>query len=253
MEVATKGWVPNYETTEDGKVKIVNKKNDNPTPITPDPVIVRTGGKKFVKTNQDGTERLKDAEFVVLNKAGDKYLAPLEGEIVDVNQEALVKAEAEYQNAVKEKKDAETIAQLKTARDEAAKTAALKWKWVDSEDDAHKFVTNDQGQWGVYGLAYGEYQYKEIKSPEGYADNKTPVAFTVSETSFNGEGNIDFIDADNSAKTNTTNDATQIINKKVTIPQTGGIGTIIFTVAGISMMVAAAYILVKNNKKEELA
>lgn len=48
-------------------------------------------------------------------------------------------------------------------------------------------------------------------------------------------------------------DAQRVNNKKVTIPQTGGIGTIIFTVAGIVMMAAAAYVLFKNNKKEEVA
>ncbi len=251
VEVETKGWVPNYSTTEDGKVVIVNKKNDNPPPITPDPVVVRTGGKKFVKTNQDGTERLEGAEFIILNESGDKYLKSKDKAVVDENQEALVKAETEYQNAVKKPESAEKIAELKAARDAAAKDAAIVWEWTETEDDAQKFVTNDQGQWGVYGLAYGEYKYKEITPPADYAKNETPVAFTVSDTSFNADGDIDFIDADNNAETNTVKDATKITNKKVTIPQTGGIGTIIFGALGIALMAGAVVAMKRREVAEE--
>ena len=257
-EIPVDGWVPNYESKADGTVTIVNKKNDNPPPITPEPVIVRTGGKKFVKTNLNGTERLAGAEFIITNSDGNKYLKAMTKEEKDANQQALVLAETAYQNAVKKPESTERIAELKAARDAAAKTAAIQWEWTETKDNAHKFVTNAEGQWGVYGLAYGDYKYIEEKSPEGYADQKTPVKFTVSENSFNSEGNIDYVNGKPVANNTDTDvdeskiqDATQITNKKVTIPQTGGIGTVIFTVAGIAIMAAAAYVLVKNNKKEE--
>ncbi|VLC78510.1 cell wall surface anchor family protein [Streptococcus pneumoniae] len=47
------------------------------------------------------------------------------------------------------------------------------------------------------------------------------------------------------------NDATKVVNKKITIPQTGGIGTIIFAVAGAVIMGIAVYAYVKNNKDED--
>ncbi|WP_282926873.1 pilin N-terminal domain-containing protein, partial [Helcococcus kunzii] len=232
VEKSVKGWVPNYSSTEDGKLVIVNKKNDNPEPITPDPVIVRTSGKKFVKTNQDGSERLDGAEFIITNKNGDEFLAPLENRIIDLNQQKLVLAETEYQNAVKKNEPASKIAGLKKTRDAAAKEAALRWTWVKEEKQAHVFVTDKNGQWGVYGLAYGEYSYIETKAPKGYANNSYSVKFTVDAKSYSETGDIEFI------KDSNIKDATQIINKKVTIPQTGGIGTLIFTVVGLSVMAA---------------
>ncbi|SFE25901.1 pilin N-terminal domain-containing protein [Peptostreptococcus sp. D1] len=251
IEKDVKGWVPNYAVQEDGILKIVNKKNDNPEPITPEPVIVRTGGKKFVKTNEDGKERLNGAEFIISNADGSKYLAKLANNEIDANQQALVLAETEYQNAVKKPEAADKIAELKTKRDEAAKTAAIQWKWVNSEDEAHKFITNEQGQWGVYGLAYGNYKYKEVNPPKDYAKQEEPVEFMVSATSFNTDGNIDYVAGEplSGDKIN-TGDATQIKNKKITIPQTGGIGTIIFAVAGIALMGFAAYAIKRNSKED---
>lgn len=251
IEKEVKGWVPNYAVQEDGTLKIVNKKNDNPEPITPEPVIVRTGGKKFVKTNEDGKQRLNGAEFVITNSEGNKYLAKLSAEDADKKQQALVLAETEYQNAVKKPELAEKIAELKTKRDEAAKTAAIQWKWVNSENEAHKFVTNEQGQWGVYGLAYGNYKYKEINPPKDYAKQDEPVEFTVSATSFNTGGNIDYVAGEPlSGEKANSGDATQIKNKKITIPQTGGIGTIIFAVAGLALMGFAAYAIKRNSKED---
>lgn len=250
IEKEVKGWVPNYAVQEDGTLKIVNKKNDNPEPITPEPVIVRTGGKKFVKTNEDGKQRLNGAEFIISNADGSKYLSKLADNEIDANQQTLVLAETEYQNAVKKPELAEKIAELKTKRDEAAKTAAIQWKWVNSEGEAHKFITNEKGQWGVYGLAYGKYKYLEVKSPEGYADQKEPQEFEVSPTSFNTNGNINYIEGEPLEGNANSGDATQIKNKKITIPQTGGIGTIIFAVAGLALMGFAAYAIKRNSKED---
>ncbi|MGO0053885.1 LPXTG cell wall anchor domain-containing protein, partial [Streptococcus suis] len=42
----------------------------------------------------------------------------------------------------------------------------------------------------------------------------------------------------------------RVVNKKVTIPQTGGIGTLVFTVVGLSAMVFA-FIAMKKRQSEE--
>lgn len=42
VEQEIKGWVPNYTLNEEGTLVVKNKKNDNPPPITPDPVVVTT-------------------------------------------------------------------------------------------------------------------------------------------------------------------------------------------------------------------
>lgn len=46
------------------------------------------------------------------------------------------------------------------------------------------------------------------------------------------------------------NSAKQVVNKKVTIPQTGGIGSLIFIVAGIVIM-AIAFAMKRRNSYEE--
>ena len=46
-------------------------------------------------------------------------------------------------------------------------------------------------------------------------------------------------------------DATKVINKKVTIPQTGGVGTVIFTVIGITLMGVAVYAMKRRNAEEK--
>lgn len=289
VELETKGWVPNYSSTEDGKVVIVNKKNDNPPPVTPDPVIVRTGGKKFVKTNLDGKVRLAGAEFVVSRTVDTKteYLALKDANQLGSESAGYQAAEIKYQKAVADynKELADTtkvnenlevtdgqkvrtitvdniqvvgkaaieakIAELKTARDQAYDAMNMQWKWVDSQDSAFKFITNQDGQWEVKGLAYGKYNYIEIKSPEGYANQKDPKEFTVSATSYTTGGNINYVSGEPLDEGITTGDATQITNKKISIPQTGGIGTVIFTVGGLALMGGATFALKRNKDEEE--
>ncbi|MCD1147749.1 isopeptide-forming domain-containing fimbrial protein [Peptoniphilus sp. KCTC 25270] len=282
VEVEVKGWVPNYQKQEDGSLKIVNKKNDsNPEPITPDPVTVRTGGKKFVKTNLDGTERLAGAEFVVKNNVtesdyNDKYLALKDATQIGSETDGYQAAEKAYQDAIaahnkyladNPKTEEETdeaykarveasetfkaIAPLKEARDKAYEAMNMQWKWVDTEDEAFKFITNEQGQWEVVGLAYGDYKFVEVKAPAGYAEQKDEVGFTVNASSYSTGGNINYAEGGPLGEGVTTGDATQITNKKVTIPQTGGIGTLIFTVAGVALMGGAAVAIKKNNDDED--
>ncbi|MGB4609130.1 MAG: LPXTG cell wall anchor domain-containing protein [Saccharofermentanales bacterium] len=45
-------------------------------------------------------------------------------------------------------------------------------------------------------------------------------------------------------------DAVRLDNKEITIPQTGGIGTVIFVVAGLAIMAFAVIAMRRNNKKD---
>ena len=261
---------------EGNKVTFTNTNNNpNPSKIPTEPVVVVTGGKKFVKTNMDNSLKLANAEFIISrnNKGTTEYLAAKTLDETSAENIAYNKAEKEYNDAVVAMNEAlakgeisssntveinsvvytdknsamEAIQNLKVARDSAYTAANMVWTWVTSEESAYVFTTNDKGQWEVKGLAYGDYNFIEIKAPEGYANQKDPVAFKVAEGSYTSGGNINY----STGELGPNEDATQITNKKVTIPQTGGIGTVIFTVAGIAIMAAAAYVLVKNNKKEE--
>ena len=251
------GYNPEYaEKNEEGKVTITNKKdNENPTPLEPTTPQVVTGGKKFVKTNQDGTERLAGAKFVVKSLDG-KYLAVKSVDTVKAEQEKLAKAKAALDTAVKnynERKDdtnKDTLAAaIKTAQDDynkAFKTAGTRYEWADSKDAAGKTIvtlaSNKDGQFMIEGLAYGKYKLEEIQAPKGYA-TQGDVEFTIAKGETT-DVNIKYVTTDKAEN------AKQVINKKVTIPQTGGIGTIIFTAIGLAIM-ASAIIAIKKRQATE--
>jgi len=58
---------------------------------------------------------------------------------------------------------------------------------LDSEGNPIQLTTNAKGEIGIPALEYGEYQYKEVKAPEGYVLNDTMYSFVV-----NGDGSITF-------------------------------------------------------------
>lgn len=193
------GYNPEYaETNEAGKVTITNKKdNENPTPLEPTTPEVVTGGKKFVKTNQDGSERLAGAKFVVKGVEGvnkDKYLAVKSVDKVKAEQEKLANAKAALDTAIKnynERKDDtnkdKLAAAINTAQDsynKAFKTAGTRYEWADSKDDKTKTIvtlaSNKDGQFMIEGLAYGKYKLEEIEAPKGYA-TQGDVEFTIAK------------------------------------------------------------------------
>lgn len=264
------GYEPEYTVKADTATVTV-KNTKTPTSITPTPPQVTVGGKKFVKTNQDGTKRLAGAEFAIQNKnAGtdmDKYLKITENngtayadaekaynDAIKAVNEALAKGEISATNKVtigKEEfatKDAAMakVEELRVARDKAFTEGKLSYTWVDDIKQATKFTSNDKGQFEVKGLEYGNYRAVETKAPAGYAlpTNGGNFTFEIAKGTYTGQGTIDYV-ADSAKK-----DAMQITNNDVTIPQTGGIGTIIFTAIGLAIM-ASAIIAIKKRQATE--
>lgn len=232
--------LPSYENS-DGKVTITNKKNPNPTPIEPEDPKVRTYGKQFIKTNNEektssSLEKLAGAEFVVMKN--NQYLALKSQDQQQAQLTTYQQAEEAYKLAVKNKEAQDQIATKKTARDNAYAALNMQWQWVSSIDNAFKFISSaTTGYFEVKGLEPGTYHLKETKAPEGYALITDSIEFTVSDGSWNDTQGID--------------GHTPIKNKKVVIPQTGGIGTIIFTIGGLSIMAFALVGMTKRKNKEE--
>ena len=250
VEKFTPGDEVTYEKQEDGTVKIIDEKTDNPNPKDPEEPGVLVYGHRFQKVDQEG-KGLADAKFVVRNNIENdankgKVLAQKEAKDIAADQAAYVKAEKAYKDAVKEGKADTEIAPLKEARDKAYVTVKTEWKWIEdtaNHTGAYVFTSSTDGYFKVTGLQKGAYELVETEAPKGYAKLTNPVPFTVAEgstgvTELKGE------------KLEDAKGFTQVENKKITIPQTGGIGTIIFTAIGLAIM-ASAIIAIKKRQATE--
>lgn len=105
----------------------------------------------------------------------------------------------------------------------------------DAKADTNLIMTDSNGEAVVRGLddSYA-YNFKEIKAPEGYSVNTTDSSATW--------GN-------NQEASNRTGTASMTDTKLSALPETGGIGTTIFTIAGCVIMIAAAGLFFASRKK----
>lgn len=243
----------------DGQIKIENKKDDNPKPLNPTEPKVVTGGKKFVKTNQDGNERLAGAEFYVKNKAGQYLVIKTKDDSAkEAAKKALDDAVEAYNNLTAEEQkgqkgtDAKKLINDKQeAYNKAFIEAAKNYTWEDGTTNAIVLTSNANGQFEIKGLEYGTYYLEEKTPPKGFAKLNKDVDFEVKKDSYNGQPEgVNHKHIGYGSDTDTIK-GQQIENKKVSIPQTGGIGTVIFTVVGVMLMVGAAFAL-KRRKEDEL-
>lgn len=125
-----------------------------------------------------------------------------------------------------------------------------KYSWSTVADDSakallanenvKKITSGEDGTFEIKGLEYAprdtgtKYSLKEVQAPEGYAIKNEEIEFTVNDKSY-------YTDVEN-----LTEAAPQDVdNKVITIPQTGGMGTIVFGLVGIAVM-AGAFIAIRK-------
>lgn len=253
------GYTPEYTEAKDGTISIKNTKDDqNPDPLKPTSPAIVTHGKKFVKTSQEEQERLQGAAFVVMNTES-KYLALKSDGEKSTDITAYQEAEKTYQDAVKkattDKPNTLEIEKAKKARDDAFKKARTAYQWVDDKEKAIKLTSNSKGQLELTGLAAGTYYLEELTAPIGFAKLQERVEFKLGFNSYNGhkdqsgqslEGHIQY-----EKGTPDFGYGQRVINKKITIPQTGGIGTVIFTVVGLAIMTVTGLMMIRRNKNDK--
>lgn len=199
-----------------------DKKSDEPK--------VYTGERKFVKTDSADRSVLADAKFVVKNAKRTTE----EGQYLkkDKNTGAI--------SWVKEEKDATVFTTDANGEITVGKlqfTYAVKGKPTDINN-----VELDKNN------KLNEYQLVEIQAPKGYAKLDQPIGFEITPDSYKS-GAVK-IDQGKAVDDTTTGTHTEIKNKKLEIPQTGGIGTIIFAAVGIALMVSAVVAMKKREAEE---
>lgn len=186
---------------------------------------LHTGGKRFIKQDADkGTIKLKDAKFIVMNKEKTKYLK----QTLSANK--VVKNEWVDKSAVENKT----------------------YEQIESENKVTIFSSNNNGEFEVVGLPFGEknkkpqeagfteYYIKEIKAPKDYALIIEPQLFKVDYQSY-------YQDPTNISGLKHS-DPQVINNHKVTIPQTGGIGSVVVIVGGILITALGIYMKKRNSR-----
>lgn len=110
-------------------------------------------------------------------------------------------------------------------------------------EEAGTITTAADGTATVKGLTVGTYYFKEVVAPDGYSINTDDVPFTMITTTENEV--VTGVVAQNPANIK------MLDSKLSALPETGGIGTTIFTIAGCAIMIAAAGLFFASRKKSD--
>lgn len=99
------------------------------------------------------------------------------------------------------------------------------------------YTTDQNGNAYIYGLAEGTYYLKETQAPAGYNAITTPIKVEVNETAANASYMV---------KITVTN------SNGFTLPQTGGTGTLLFTIGGLGLIGVAFVLLLASKRKKRI-
>lgn len=117
---------------------------------------------------------------------------------------------------------------------------------VDMTGDKVSEATTDENGVALFcGLAYGEYYLVETNAPDGYNKLTAPVQVVIDATSH----------LDDDTATGGVQEGSSVTVKnsaKFQLPTTGGMGTTLFTVGGILIMVSAMLMILVPGKKKNV-
>lgn len=116
-----------------------------------------------------------------------------------------------------------------------------------SGEKVSQITTDENGKALMYGLAYGTYYIVETKAPAGFNLLTSPVRVTVSKYSHLTAVDQVYDDAEK-----LIDNTIRVINTRYVLPETGGIGTTVFTVTGLTIISSAALLILMNGKKRHI-
>lgn len=128
-----------------------------------------------------------------------------------------------------------TAGKLKVMKKDGDSSKTLQGAEFDLLQDGEVIAsgtTNHQGFIHFGELDFGEYQLVETKAPEGYNKLRNPIDVTVNEDTL-----TQTIKVDN-------------FKSGWSLPKTGGIGTLLFTLVGLTFMGAALYLYIRRKRGE---
>lgn len=106
-------------------------------------------------------------------------------------------------------------------------------------------TTPDDGVIHFVGLAEGTYTLHEVSAPDGYNMVETDPKVTITAT-YNNDGTLDTWSVNSNGQK-----PVEVVNHAgATLPGTGGIGTVIFTVAGIVLIVAGVAWAMRRRQRD---
>lgn len=106
-------------------------------------------------------------------------------------------------------------------------------------------VSNSSGLITIYGLDEGTYILQETKAPEDYLLDTEEEEIVISDGELDGTLDVNDKDGDG------VYELTWYNSSSFSLPVTGGVGTTIFIIVGICLIIMGVILKIKLNKKEE--
>lgn len=221
--------------------------NGDPT-VTIDEATIEIDGEmvKLEKTCEDGCCFELTMDLLALYNAGYIHVEDLGTAPIVVSYSATVKenvvgpltntAWTDYENGKSEKDvvtvDVYGIEVFKHNEENTGLKGAIfgLYRDKDCNDKILELVTDGKGNVTCNGLAAGTYYLKELKAPEGYIKSDSPVMVEIPADSTEHVIHVDFVNAE--------------------IPHTGGAGTTVYTITGVSILAVAAVLFLLSRKKQ---
>lgn len=124
---------------------------------------------------------------------------------------------------------------------------------IDPESTVYTFTTNGSAVIKVQGLEVGTYYLYEVNAPSGYNKLKEPVKIEITLQDGDYSKPVYKVTINGETTTGTSGDSTiKVENKKgIELPETGSIGTIGLTVAGVAIVLLGVFAPRKKKKNDQ--